>query len=62
MKTITFDGATADEAEEKKAQWLSDHPDVIVQATRSLPLPVSRERYAKITYPVSIEVDYDDPN
>lgn len=62
MKRITFDGATAEEAEAMKAKWLAAHSGVTVRATRTLPLMKTQEPYAKITFPVSIEVDYDDPN
>ena len=63
MKTETFEGATLEEAEKRKARWLSAHNGVTVRATRTnYAAEGPDQRYAKIMFLPSIEVDYDDPN
>jgi hypothetical protein len=62
-ETETFEGATLEEAEKRKARWLSAHNGVTVRATRTNYRATGPDqRYAKIMFPPSIEVDYDDPD
>ena len=66
MKTITFDGASEEEAAAKKEKWLSEQTDVSVRATRTFPLAQAQRRFAKMDgqapRPTAIEVDYETPN
>jgi hypothetical protein len=60
MKTITFDGAAHEEAENKKAEWLSAHNGLIVMAVRNFPLTrIPNHPYEPVEYAVSIELDYE---
>jgi hypothetical protein len=60
MKTITFDGATLEEAEKKKEEWLSANNGLIIMAVRKFPLTrIPNHPYAPVEYAVSIELDYE---
>jgi hypothetical protein len=60
METITFNGRTQEEAENKKAEWLSAHNRLIVIAVRNFPLTrIPNHPYAPVEYAVSIELDYE---
>ncbi|HEX6502434.1 MAG TPA: hypothetical protein VF011_04250 [Terriglobales bacterium] len=60
MKTITFDGATQEEAENKKEEWLSANKGLTVIAVRKFPLTkIPNHPYVPVEYAVSIELDYE---
>ena len=62
METISFNGITKEEAEERKAEWLSANPSVIVRATRASFLAEGSPRHAKPAFRHVIDLDYDYSN
>jgi hypothetical protein len=62
METIAFNGATQKEAEERKAEWLSANPGVIVRDTRIVFAGGKPDRCTTFVYRCSIEVDYEISN
>lgn len=63
MITIAFEADTMEQAEGKKAQWVSAHPAATVLKTRANHVAKpGGARYAKIEFMARIEVDYEEPS
>ncbi|HXC26898.1 MAG TPA: hypothetical protein VNV38_03010 [Stellaceae bacterium] len=62
METMTFTGTTLEEAEERKAEWLSANPGVIVRASRAAYLAEGTGPHARPEYRHVIDLDYDYSN
>jgi hypothetical protein len=62
METIAFHGASQEEAEERKEEWLLASPGVIVRDTRIVFAGGKPDRCTVFVYRCSIEVDYEISN